>query len=165
MTDLNDLDCKIYVEAQRTRDELVALLRPVLAGGQISRGPGGTTVQTPYGEVEVRRNEDADPLRAGEFPDGFLYFAYALELYSPPTRQEDRVAFVTRLVEHLWSQGLPAVAVCDYENELPNGGGFNNPSVPWPVTATNSRAVEQLNGGSSLDRPMAGQSGDKGERS
>lgn len=25
----------------------------------------------------------------------------------------------------------PGVAACDYEDELPNGGGDNNPTAPW----------------------------------
>jgi hypothetical protein len=24
------------------------------------------------------------------------------------------------------------VAACDYEDELPKSGGYNNPEVPWP---------------------------------
>ena len=49
-----------------------------------------------------------------------------------PVNTPSRYALVDRLLNRLWSQGLPAVAACDYENELPRAGGYNNRSVPWP---------------------------------
>jgi hypothetical protein len=132
MDDLDNLDCKIYVEAEQTLDDSAALLRTWLAEATVN-GPVMRTIPTRYGEIEVRKNKEADKLRAAEFPDGFVFFRYVLEFYPfPATRHEDRVALVTKLVNRLWSRGLPAVAACDYENELPCGGGYNSRSVPWP---------------------------------
>jgi hypothetical protein len=134
MADLNHLDCKIFVEARQNLDDFVALLIPSLPERGISESPGGRTVQTKFGDVEIRRNEVADELQARKFPDGFLHFSYCLELYlNPAISQKERVHFVAGMLNGLWSQGLPAVAACDYENELPHGGGYQDTSLPWPT--------------------------------
>jgi hypothetical protein len=85
------------------------------------------------GEIDVRLNEESDSRRVVEFPDGFLFFRYALEVYpSPAVAHEERVAFTANMLRALWSSGSAAVAVSDYEPELPHRGGYKSPSVPWP---------------------------------
>jgi hypothetical protein len=134
MADLSHLDCRIYVQAKQTFDDLVALLMPTWPGSAILQRPASRSAETRYGDVEIRRNEDADELQAHKFPDGFLYFNYCLELYPKPAiPQKERVHFVANILNRLWSQGLPAVAACDYENELPHGGGNQDSSLPWPT--------------------------------
>jgi hypothetical protein len=131
-TDLNELDCTVYIEAKQTPDELATLVCHALSAQRVSNLPGSRTIHAPEGEVEVRKNRDADKARAREFPDGFLYFTYALELYfSPTTPREARVHFVSRILDQLWSRGFPAVAACDYEEDLPSGGGYKNTPAPW----------------------------------
>jgi hypothetical protein len=132
VVDLSELDCKIYVEAEQTPDELATLLAQSLPEATLIDAVT-RIVQTRFGEVEIRRNKEADRIRAQEFPDGFLYFRYALELYPFPTvAHEERVSLAASILKLLWSRGWPAVAACDYEDELPNGGGYHNNSVPWP---------------------------------
>jgi hypothetical protein len=135
MAELNELGCKIYVETTAPLDELLHLLSPALAPEHVSKVAGVRTVHGPQGDLELRKNEEADRSRAGRFPDGFLHFAYALELYfSPLTRHQERIDLTANLLNLLWSKGLPAVAACDYENDLPHGGGYKNHTVPWPAT-------------------------------
>jgi hypothetical protein len=122
-----ELDCKIYVEAELEPDDLAKTLAESLSGASLCR-----TVKTPLCEIDIRMNAEADKARVREFPDGFLFFRYTLEIYpSPAARREDRVALTATLLRLFWSQGLPAVAACDYEDELLFGGGYNNRSVPW----------------------------------
>jgi hypothetical protein len=129
---LSELDCRIYVDADQPPEELAALLARALAGAT-TRGPGSWTLRTRVGEVEIRQNKEADAGRACAFPDGFLYFRYALEYYPlPAVPLAERVALVAQVLEVLWSHGLPAVAACDYEGELPHGGGNKSSAVPWP---------------------------------
>lgn len=134
MDDGNRLDCKIFVEATQSPDELVALVLPAWSTRDISKGRGATRLlRSEQGDLEIRKNPEGDPSRASEFPDGFLHFRYALELYLRSTTSHDqRVLMAKALLNLLWSAGLPAVASCDYENELPHGGGFKDPSIPWP---------------------------------
>jgi hypothetical protein len=137
----NELDCKIYLETDQAPDQVASLVAAGLTGNGLG-SLAGRTVHTKYGEVDVRKNKEASESRAREFPDGFLHFRYYLEVYPLPTaRLEDRVAIVASLLRLLWSRGLPAVAACDYEKDLPGGGGYNNPSVPWPSSGSDPKAV------------------------
>ena len=63
-------------------------------------------------------------MRAREWPSGFLYFPYRVE--AGPKRA------VERLLPLLWDRGIPAVASCDYEDELPEKGGYKSRAIPWP---------------------------------
>jgi hypothetical protein len=72
----------------------------------------------------VERADERDPVRAREWPDGFLYFPHHVE--AGPKRA------VERLLPLLWDRGIPAVAACDYEHELPENGGYKSRSIPWP---------------------------------
>jgi hypothetical protein len=132
VVDLNELECKIYVDAELPPSGLAKLLAESLPGATVS--PTMTrTVCTPLGEIEVRTNKESDKVQARDFPDGFLYFGSALEVYPFPTLpRQARVDWVASLLSLLWSKGIPAVAACDYESELPNAGGYNTSSVPWP---------------------------------
>ena len=93
----------------------------------------------------MRVNDEADPLRAQDFPDGFLFFHYALEVYpAPGVPREERVKLTAKLLQALWSRGFAAIAACDYEDELPSGGGYKSRPYPWVRTETSvssSRAV------------------------
>jgi hypothetical protein len=132
MADSVNLDCRIFVDTEQPAEELAALLLPVLSGQAVTGGAGVRTIVTPQAEVEIRKNKDFDKERGRVFPDGFLHFAYALEVYpSAAGSRAELVRLTASILNRLWSQRLPAVAACDYETELPNGGGYNNPSVPW----------------------------------
>jgi hypothetical protein len=127
MADALELDCKIYLEADSEPEDLAKLVAESLSSTSLCR-----TVKTPLGEVDLRMNAEADKVRSREFPDGFLFFRYILEVYpSPAAQREDRIALTATLLRLFWSQGWPAIAACDYEDELPFGGGYNNRSVPW----------------------------------
>lgn len=85
------------------------------------------------GEVELRCNKDQDAEFARRFPDGFLHFRYVLELY--PAKDLNGAAeatYVGELLKLFWSNGFPAVASGDYEDQLPFGGGYRDSSLPWP---------------------------------
>jgi len=74
--------------------------------------------------LDAERNDDYDEAAAREFPSGFLRFRYRIEI--------DSRDVVERLLPLLWERGVPAVAACDYEDELPEKGGFKSRAVPWP---------------------------------
>lgn len=130
----NDLDCKIYFDASNGPDLILAILQ---AGdffrGLFSFSGHFGTLQSRFGEMDVQVNEDADERKAASFPDGFLHFAQVLEFY--PRQDvpfEERKTLMSALLRGLWAKSVPAVAACDYENELPENGGCNNVSLPWP---------------------------------
>lgn len=132
MADGSDLDCRFYIDAGQPLEGVAAFLAGALAR-PAEGGPAGKTLRTPWGEIELRRNDEADPIRAADFPDGFLHFRYTAEFYpSSGAASEDRVSLAAKVLSALWGRGLPAVAVCDYEARLPKGGGYKDRTAPWP---------------------------------
>src|SRR4051794_32818054 len=101
MPDSDKLDCGIYVEAEADADSLVALLLRALPDAKV-KGSITKIVVSRFGEIEIRKNDDADRQKAGSFPDGFLFFRYALELYPTAGTFEDRVDLVTRILNLFW---------------------------------------------------------------
>jgi hypothetical protein len=75
-------------------------------------------------ELDVDHSHERDPIAARRFPDGWLYFRYHVEV--------ERREHVAPLLRLLWDNGIPAVAACDYEDELPERGGGKSRNVPWP---------------------------------
>src|SRR5438128_1578122 len=120
MKDLDELDCKIFIESERPLSEIAALLARA-SGGTLRGGPGGETIQAALGEIEVRRNPEASGQPGHLFPAGFLHFRYLAELYpSPEVPPGERASLVAAVLDLLWSSGLAAVAACDYEADLPH---------------------------------------------
>jgi hypothetical protein len=101
------IDCDVHAHTERDREELADWLEREL----------GT-------RLYIDRNDEHDEARAREFPDGFLYFCYTIEAGPQP--------LVARLLRLLWDAGIPAVAACDYEDELPEAGGYKSRGIPWP---------------------------------
>ncbi len=115
-------DCKVFVDADVSEPELIGLISPVLftAEDKVSL------------EVEVLKNQEYDTRLRQQFPDGFVYFRYTLDLYMNSAPLKRQSAIVTRLIECLWDWGFPAVAACAYEDRLPERGGYKSRTVPWP---------------------------------
>jgi hypothetical protein len=132
MSELNELSCVVYVDTDLSLDKLATTLSSALSAS--ASGPlFAPTIRIGEGEVEVRGNSDSDPGRATQFPDGFLFFRYRVELCVPAkAATEEQIAAVSVMLNALWSQGIVAIAVCDYEDDLPQKGGYKDRSLPWP---------------------------------
>lgn len=80
------------------------------------------------------KNSDFDSMKQIEFPDGFLYFKYVLELNFLNDEIEDLnvISKVNEILKYLWEINVSAVASCDYENLLINNGGYKCLTIPWP---------------------------------
>ena len=122
MDDLRAPDCKVYVDADLSDRELIGLTAPLLFA------PDDEVTL----EVEVLKNEEYDSNRRRQFPDGFVYFRYTLDLYMSGATTTRKAAIVARLIRRLWEWGYPAVAACAYEDRLPQRGGYRSHAVPWP---------------------------------
>lgn len=140
MTYSNELYCKIYVATDAPRAELAAALATALSDAVA--GPGRETIHTPDAALDIVANDEFDERRRRDFPDGFLHFRYAVEVYPRADASHEAVRqFVARLLEYVWARGIPAVAACDYEDELPFGGGYRSPAVSWVAgSVTGTRA-------------------------
>ena len=114
-------DCKVYVDADVSQTDLISLTAPLLFD---------STDKVTL-DVDVLLNEDYDSNRRRQFPGGFIYFRYALDLYMPDAPVTRKAKIVTRLLEGLWDWGYPAVAACAFEDRLPERGGYKSRRIPW----------------------------------
>jgi hypothetical protein len=122
------LDCKIFVNGAANECALIRAIADAINGVRLEDGVRGDGV-----ELLTSTNDDADSVRKVDFPGGFLYFDNIVEVYfSPNIEQEARAATVATVLTCLWELGLPAVAACDYEDELPKSAGTDG-SAPWPA--------------------------------
>ena len=123
------LYCKVYIDANVGIESLVSTVAQILEGVEEMN-----TVILPRCEIDVRKNEEFNEVRRREFPDGFLYFRYYADIEAQLGQQrESQIELVSKLLKRLWSLGFPAIASCDFEDELPQQGGYRSRSVPWSV--------------------------------
>lgn len=124
MTDLSVPDCRVYVDAEIGETEMIGVI------GQLLYDEDQRAIGC---EADVVRNDDYDSNRRRQFPGGFIYFRYYVDLYMSELPTEHQAQFVTSLLEGLWNWGCPAVAACSYEDWLPEHGGYRSMAVPWPA--------------------------------
>lgn len=120
-----DLYCKLFVDADNlTRSELRTLLLGCL--GNLVTDAEHMSLDSSTFAIDVRRNEDFDPLQCQE-PAGFVFFRYYLDIDAVPGQPLSvQVALVSQILECLWGRGYAAVAACDFEDNLPRRGGYNS---------------------------------------
>jgi hypothetical protein len=115
-----NLYCKIFVDTDSEPQRLVDLIARILSAPH-----DRWTVNTTLCEIDVEKNEDFDQARRSQSPDGFLHYRYYLDI--EPIAGADRAAYVEsigQLLNRLWDSGCRAVAACDFEEDLPRGGGY-----------------------------------------
>jgi hypothetical protein len=116
-----DLFCKLFVDAECDKNELVSRLAEITNGAAEH-----SSVVTKWCEFNVVRNSDSDERRTNSEQGGFLYFPFFLEI--EPSDGVEHGVYVTgigSLLTNLWNSGIQAVAACDFEDELPLKGGYN----------------------------------------
>jgi hypothetical protein len=71
--------------------------------------------------MDVRTNPDVDT----GVRDDFVRWPVLIEAEAEdPSSRNPMVEVVARMLEALWKAGNPAVAACDFEDELPWAGGI-----------------------------------------
>ncbi|HEV7465410.1 MAG TPA: hypothetical protein VGP96_03865 [Candidatus Dormibacteraeota bacterium] len=129
------MDATVFVDGPVDLSGLVADLA-ALVNGSVD----GCWVIADNVHLLVDENDEVDPARRAVRPNGFLYFSLFVEVYFPPSRPVgERARLVGRVLTHLWSRGIAAVAACDYEDALPHGGGAGDRSLPWPEPPRSSK--------------------------
>lgn len=118
----------IYVQSRLAKSELLRLISEKL-GGQIDRD----SITTFQMDIYLDENEQYDQEKIKQFPSGFLYFRYILDI-DKSDAGEDRIYLeqLSQVLEFLWSIDTPAVAACDFEEQLIKNGGYKNELLPWP---------------------------------
>ncbi|MFE1630923.1 1,4-dihydroxy-6-naphthoate synthase [Brevibacillus reuszeri] len=120
MSKYDNLYCKLFIDTDIDDLSLVNLV------GQISNGSiQNWVIVNKYSEIYVNKNDDFNETLRGKNGDGFLHSRYFLDIEpSLNVEQNEYIAYVARFLEGLWKEGCQAVAACDFEEELPNNGGY-----------------------------------------
>jgi hypothetical protein len=122
-----DLACIIYADINK--DELVEKMNQIL-----NKDSDSSVFYAHNNEIEFLQNLDYDPVNSQQFPDGFLHFQQRIEIFPDESKLvfiENQIELVSMILNILWSQSVPAVATCDYEDKLPNNGGYKSNNIPW----------------------------------
>ncbi|MHC5825249.1 MAG: hypothetical protein ACYT04_57725, partial [Nostoc sp.] len=75
MTENNTLYCKIYIDCDLIKDKLIQTIAELVCGNTNLWG-----IQATDCEIDVRENEYFDEKQRHEYPDGFLYYPYYLDI-------------------------------------------------------------------------------------
>jgi hypothetical protein len=98
-----DLFCQIYINYERSEKEIIFFLSELMTEDVV---------------IDLRKNDEYQPNS-----DDFLFFKYILEI-DFLTETVNYVQIVGDILLFLWSKQIAAVASCDYENKLPESGGY-----------------------------------------
>ena len=121
--------CRIYISGKNI--ERLSLLMSIgnVIGGNIAND---IYLEKPGYSIEVRLNESFDEEKMKVFPDGFLFFPFCIEIDILETVSElDAAMEMTKILKYLWGNNYPAIASCDFENMLPENGGYKSENIPW----------------------------------
>jgi hypothetical protein len=122
--DRDALACKVFVDSTVGAPELLRAIEARF-GPQV----GVSTIAAPFAEIDVRRNEDCVERSRRAVADDFVYFRCYLDIV--PSAAIDRDAYVSGVVEllaYLRGHDWPAVASCDFEDELQHAVAAVRPS-------------------------------------
>jgi len=76
--------------------------------------------------IDIQNNKESDEIKSQEFPDGFLFFPYSLDIdIIDENLALQYKTLIQQLLKYLWSQHYQVVASCDFEEELLYKGGYN----------------------------------------
>lgn len=82
--------------------------------------------------IEVRQNEEYDEKKAKYFPDGFLYFPFSVEIdIQDDISKADAAKEISIILKFLWESNHTAIASCEFEELLPESGGYKSKAIPW----------------------------------
>lgn len=82
--------------------------------------------------IEVRPNDEYDEMKQRIFPDGFLYFPFSIEIdILDDMPNMHIIKEVGRILKFLWVNNYSAIASCEFEDLLPEKGGYKSRNIPW----------------------------------
>lgn len=110
----NIKDCLIYTNIEENSKLFSHEIQDIVSGN---------------GEMFLEKNSDFDLKKSKNFPDGFLYFNSILEISIK--EESDEIIIINGILNLLWSNNIPAIASCDFEDKLVHKGGYKSQSVPF----------------------------------
>ena len=114
------LYCKIFIDTDEAKEVILKKLSLIVSGKIELR-----TVTSKWCEMDLVKNDDFDEIKRLEFPDGFLFYKYYLDIDPKEgISREEYILNIGNLLEKLWKKSWKAVAASDFESELPKKGGY-----------------------------------------
>lgn len=118
----NELYCKIYVNVDKNIDEITDEIEEIIS----IESDNFHSFEGDIFTLDVLRNKEYDEVKCDKFPDGFLFFKFCIEIdCTDRNKEKDYLEFVSKIMNSLWESGMRLVVSCDFEEVLPNKGGFN----------------------------------------
>lgn len=107
----SNLYCKIYLDSHLEIDKLFQLINKAVAG----KYDPIRTIKTDWGEIDVRKNSEFDEGKS----EDFLFWKYYLDIEPQGgIEQKTYINKIAELIKTLKSKNIPAIASCDFEQEL-----------------------------------------------
>lgn len=132
-----ELHCKIYTQSLMNKEAFTGLICELMQGQKTSLGYDLVFPSNAI-EVNVTTNDEYNLIEAKNYPDGFLYFRFFIDVYIEKesisnTDKVDFIAFCSKLLTSCWDQGMPAIASSDFETQFPYSGGYKigKDILPW----------------------------------
>ncbi len=121
-------NCEIYFNSDRSLVDLISELNNILLGELED-----DCIAVSKGNLYFDENSDYDGDKLFKYPDGFLYFKFILSV----ELAKKEVLMINEILNWFWVNNIPAIASCDYENELLKKGGYRDKTIPFPVLKSN----------------------------
>ncbi|WP_157850858.1 hypothetical protein [Streptomyces exfoliatus] len=132
-------DCSVYVDAADSSTVITWLKE------RLGSGDGGQELTVGPLLVSGAFNDYSTGRKVHPFE--FLEWPTVLECEADTGAEPSAVvAAVTTLLETLWGGGWKALAACDFEDELPAGGGLERFPVPAASTGPSRERTERWRG-------------------
>jgi hypothetical protein len=126
---LENFGCDLYIDSE---DDLNTLLQNIATIFNTNPIEDGIFVNE--GSLFLLKNKNFHKIYKKNLEDGFLFYRYLLKAKPNDLMgKENAIQFIAPILKYLWSKGFPAIAFCDYEENLPYKGGYKNPFVPLPL--------------------------------
>jgi hypothetical protein len=121
--------CRIYLTGRDiTTDRLLTDLSNLLKKPVV----GNMYIEDSVYSISVRNNDEYDKVKEKEFPGGFLNFKLFIEFDFEDAPGKNHISdIVAKVLQFLWANNYPAIASCNFEELLPEKGGYKSTNIPW----------------------------------
>src|SRR5574344_1457528 len=102
-----DLNCKIYIDTELSRENLAEIISNHL-GSNYNKF---FSLETECFNIDIINNKEYQKEKSTEFPDGFLYYRYFIEI--EPQKNIEELVYIKKVGEFLnflWKHGFKVVA-------------------------------------------------------
>ncbi|XKM13718.1 hypothetical protein RCS94_00665 [Orbaceae bacterium ac157xtp] len=121
---MNNYYCKMFVNAPITKGELAHKISSFL-GISFDKF---LSAENDIFTIDIQCNKEFNETNGQKFPDGFLFYPYFVETDIVDEKKELQYKTLIKcLMDFFWAEQYQVVASCDFEEELPFKGGYNQP--------------------------------------